>query len=241
MTAVAEHRLAARLQHLLQPVPQAPLPLPGIEVAVGYLTAESALRVGGDWFHAESLADGRVLLAVGDVAGHGLAAANGMAHLRFALIGWLAIGIDDPAELLCHLNRLCVRLGITGTAVIAVFDPRTRALTWGRAGHPPPLLARDGRAAPLEMPAGLLLGAVDAATYQTLTPLLAAGDLLLLYTDGLVERRETATPTLLDQVLEGLAEASVKPGELAMDSLAARLNRPSPDDDTCTVAVRVLS
>jgi serine phosphatase RsbU (regulator of sigma subunit) len=240
LTAVAEHRLAARLQHLIQPVPREALPLPGLEVTVGYLAAESALRVGGDWFHAEALADGRVLLAVGDVAGHGLAAANGMAHLRFALIAWLAIGIDDPATLLCHLNRLCVRLGITGTAAVAVFDPPTRALTWARAGHVAPLLARDGTAAPLEMPPGLLLGADGASTYPTLTPHLAAGDLLLLYTDGLVERRRPTVPTLLDQVLEGLAAASAKPGELALDSLAGHLNRPSPDDDTCTVAVRVL-
>ena len=65
---------------------------------VSYLPAESAVRVGGDWYHAQTLPDGRVLLAVGDVAGHGLEAASGMAHLRFALIAWLSIGIHDPAH-----------------------------------------------------------------------------------------------------------------------------------------------
>nr|WP_213011781.1 PP2C family protein-serine/threonine phosphatase [Actinoplanes toevensis] len=240
VTALAEHRLAARLQHMIQPVPEAPFPLPGLQVMVGYLPAERAIRVGGDWYHAQELGDGRAVLAVGDVAGHGLAAANSMAHLRFALIAWLAIGIDDPATLMRHLNSLCTRLRVTGTAVIAVFDPANRGLTWARAGHAAPLLARGGVAMPLDLPAGLLLGADDDSTYQVLTPCLAAGDLLLLYTDGLVERRTSGGPPLLPEVMSILGAASTDHGEQALPALAARLNRPSPDDDTCTVAVRVL-
>ena len=240
LTALAEHRLAAQLQHVIQPVPAAPLFLPGLEVMVGYLPAESAVRVGGDWYHAQELADGRAVLAVGDVAGHGLGAANGMAHLRFALIAWLSIGIDDPAVLLGHLNRLSGRLRVTGTAVIAVYDPRSRALTWARAGHAAPLLARNGTATPLELPAGLLLGADDDSSYQVLTPCLMPGDLLLLYTDGLVERRVPGIPSLLSDVMKALAAASAEPPGQALRGLAPTLNRPSPDDDTCTVAVRVL-
>jgi serine phosphatase RsbU (regulator of sigma subunit) len=239
LTALAEHRLAARLQHMIQPVPEAPFPLPGLQVMVGYLPAERAIRVGGDWYHAQELDHGRAVLAVGDVAGHGLAAANSMAHLRFALIAWLAIGIDDPATLMRHLNSLCTRLRVTGTAVIAVFDPANRGLTWARAGHAAPLLARRGVTMPLDPPAGLLLGAADDSTYQVLTPCLAAGDLLLLYTDGLVERR-TSGPPLLPEVMSILGAASADHGEQALPALATRLNRPSPDDDTCTVAVRVL-
>jgi serine phosphatase RsbU (regulator of sigma subunit) len=240
MAAVAEHRLAAQLQHLIQPVPPAPIRLPGLEVMVGYLTAESAVRVGGDWYHTQELPDGRVALALGDMAGHGLAAASGMAHLRFALIGWLAIGIDEPATLLRHLNRLCVQLQLTGTAVIAVYDPVSRSLTWGRAGHAPPLLARGGTAMPLDLPAGLLLGADADATYAVLTSRLAAGDLLLFYTDGLVERRTPEAPTLLGAVLRTLAAATDEPAELSLGRLSDQLSRPSPDDDTCTLAVRVL-
>ncbi|MET3422400.1 serine phosphatase RsbU (regulator of sigma subunit) [Actinoplanes tereljensis] len=240
LTALAEHRLAARLQHMIQPVPEAPFPLPGLQVMVGYLPAERAIRVGGDWYHAQELGDGRAVLAVGDVAGHGLAAANSMAHLRFALIAWLAIGIDEPATLMRHLNSLCTRLRVTGTAVIAVYDPANRGLTWARAGHAAPLLARGGVTMPLEMPAGLLLGADDDSTYQVLTPCLSAGDLLLLYTDGLVERRALGVPALLPEVMGILGAASTDHGDQALPALAARLNRPSPDDDTCTVAVRVL-
>lgn len=238
-TALAEHRLAGQLQHLIQPVPRDPIALPGLEVVVGYLPAESVVQVGGDWYHAETLPDGRVALAVGDVAGHGLGAANGMAHLRFALIAWLSIGIDDPGTLLGHLNRLCGRLRITGTAVLGVFDPGPATFTWARAGHAAPLLARAGHAAPLDRPAGLLLGADDDAVYPVRTPTLMPGDLLLLFTDGLVERRTPGTPSLLTEVLGRLAAASGARDQLTLSRLAGELNRPSPDDDTCTLTVRV--
>jgi len=240
MTALAEHRLAGQLQQLIQPVQRDPLSLPGLQVMVSYLPAESATQVGGDWYHAQDLPDGRVVLAVGDVAGHGLGAANGMAHLRFGLIAWLSIGIDDPSALLGHLNRLCGRLRITGTAVIAVYDPCARTLAWARAGHAPPLLARAGTAEPLPRAAGLLLGAEDDAEYPMLTPRLEADDLLLFYTDGLVERRTPAEP-LLPRIRRILSAASADVGEQTVTRLAARLNTPSPDDDTCTLMVRVVA
>ncbi|MCO8271145.1 SpoIIE family protein phosphatase [Actinoplanes sp. TRM 88003] len=235
MTALAEHRLAAQLQNLIQPVPRDPLPLPGLQVLVNYRPAENTVRVGGDWYHADRLPTGQVVLAVGDVAGHGLGAANGMAHLRFALIAWLSIGLHDPAQLMTHLNRLCGQLGLTGTAVLSVYDPATRELSWARAGHAAPLLARNGEAAPLARPEGRLLGADNESYYEVHRPCLAPHDLLLLYTDGLVERR--GGPTLLPEVLDALAEASRQPDTVG--ALYTRLNRPSPDDDTCTLLVEV--
>jgi serine phosphatase RsbU (regulator of sigma subunit) len=239
ITALAEHRLAGQLQNLVQPVPRAPVVLPGCEVMVGYLPAESATRVGGDWYHAQELPGGRTVLAVGDVAGHGMSAASGMAHLRFGLIAWLSIGIDDPSALLSHLNRLCVQLRITGTAVLGVFDPATGDLAWARAGHAAPLLARNGSAGPLDLPPGLLLGAEEASVYPVRTPRLAPDDLLLLYTDGLVERRVPDDPSLLDKVTDLLAAASAEVGDRTVAQVGAQLSRPSPDDDTCTLTVRV--
>jgi serine phosphatase RsbU (regulator of sigma subunit) len=241
ITALAEHRLAGQLQNLIQPVPAAPFPLPGLEVMAGYLPAESAVRVGGDWYHAQELPDGRAVLAVGDVAGHGMGAASGMAHLRFALIAWLSIGVDDPSALMSHLNRLCLQLRITGTAVLAVFDPAAGELAWARAGHAPPLLAREGAAAPLEMPPGLLLGAEAGAVYPLCTLGLTRDDLLLFYTDGLVERRTPGEPALLAEVTDLVAAASAEVDDGTVARLAARLNRPSPEDDTCTLTVRVLA
>jgi serine phosphatase RsbU (regulator of sigma subunit) len=240
MTALAEHRLAGQLQNMIQPVPREPFGLAGLEATVSYLPAESAVQVGGDWYHAQTLPDGQVVLAVGDVAGHGLEAANGMAHLRFALVAWLSIGIRDPGALLGHMNRLCGQLKITGTAIVAVYDPARRTLSWARAGHMAPLLARAGATDELSRPAGLLLGADDDATYPVATPGLQAGDLVLFYTDGLVERRSASTAELLDRVKQTLSGVSARPGRQTLIELRGLLHAASPDDDTCTLAVRVL-
>jgi serine phosphatase RsbU (regulator of sigma subunit) len=240
MTALAEHRLAAQLQNMIQPIPREPLRLVGLEAMVSYLPAESAVRVGGDWYHAQDLPDGRVLLAIGDVAGHGLAAASGMAHIRYSLIAWLSIGITDPGTLLAHLNRLCAQLGLTGTAVTAVYEPDSRVLRWARAGHIPPLLARSGRAAALDPPVGLLLGADPDAGYPATATGLRAGDLVLFYTDGLVERRAAPAGLRLAEVTRSLSAASADPDGDGLASLRGVLFAPSPDDDTCTLTVRVL-
>jgi serine phosphatase RsbU (regulator of sigma subunit) len=239
-SALAEHRLAAQLQNLIQPVPREPFELADLQALVSYLPAESAMQVGGDWYHADALPDGSVVLAVGDVAGHGLEAANGMAHLRFSLIAWLSIGIRDPGVLLSHLNRLCRQLRITATAVIAVYDPAPRTLAWSRAGHLPPLLARAGAVNDLEGPKQLLLGADNAATYPVVTDLLQGDDLILLYTDGLIERRSTGTETMLDQVKKALSAVSVEPGPQSLMRLGGMLRYANPDDDTCTLALRVM-
>ncbi|MEV7327760.1 SpoIIE family protein phosphatase [Micromonospora sp. NPDC093244] len=238
-TALAEHRLAGQLQNLIQPVPRDVFGLAGLEAMVTYQPAESAARVGGDWYHAQTLPDGTVVLAVGDVAGHGLDAASGMAHLRFALVAWLSIGIHDPAELVGHLDRLCGQLAITATAVVAVYDPATRELCWARAGHLAPLLSRAGETGPLDLPPGLLLGADAGAAYGVRAARLRPGDLVLFYTDGLVERRVPADAPL-EQVVVTLSAFTAGPGEPALGRLRELLHHPNPDDDTCTLAVRVL-
>jgi serine phosphatase RsbU (regulator of sigma subunit) len=240
ITALAEHRLAAQLQNMIQPVPREPLTLADVEVLVSYLPAESALQVGGDWYHAQALPDRKVVLAIGDVAGHGLEAANGMAHLRFALIGWLSIGIRDPETLLAHMNNLSYELKITGTALIAIYDPPTRTLRWAVAGHMSPLLCRTGKTEELGRPPGLLLGADAEATYTRVTSQLQAHDLVLLYTDGLVERRGQNSTVLLDKVTEAMCAVSEHATGPNLAELRDLLNSASPDDDTCTVAVRVL-
>ncbi len=240
LSALAEHRLAAQLQQMIQPVPREPLRLAGLEATVSYLPAESAVRVGGDWYHAQDVADGRVLVAIGDVAGHGLAAASGMAHLRYGLVAWLSIGITDPGTLLAHVNSLCAQLRLTGTAVIGVYDRASGTFRWARAGHLPPLLARAGEAAALAPPAGMLLGAEPAATYPEVSTLLCPGDLLLLYTDGLTERRTDPEGRRLAAVTRALSAASAGTDTRPLAELRTLLSTPSPDDDTCTLVLRVL-
>ncbi|MEU8658640.1 PP2C family protein-serine/threonine phosphatase [Actinoplanes philippinensis] len=239
MTALAEHRLAAQLQNMIQPVPRTPFVLAGLEAMVSYLPAESTAQVGGDWYHAQTLPDGLVALAIGDVAGHGLEAASGMAHLRFALVAWLSIGIREPGELLRHMNHLCAQLGITGTALVAIYDPQTRELPWARAGHLPPLLARDGQVTELNRPPGLLLGAEPETDFPTATTDLKPDDLLLFYTDGLIERRDDGTDTRSAQIHGHLATVCATPGDNPLPRIHHLLHAPSPDDDTCTLAVHI--
>lgn len=241
LTALAEHRLAAQLQSLIQPVPSDPFPLAGLEAVVSYVPAESALRVGGDWYHAQTLPDGLVALAIGDVAGHGLEAASGMAHLRFALVAWLSIGIRDPGALIGYLNRLCDQLDITGTAIVGFYDPATRVLSWSCAGHPPPLLARAATSDEMARPTGMLLGAAADTAYSVDAPQLRAHDLVLFYTDGLIERRAASIAEQTGQLKQALSAGSAAPTAHTLVQLRGRLSYANPYDDTCILAIRVLA
>ncbi|WP_196279144.1 PP2C family protein-serine/threonine phosphatase [Catellatospora vulcania] len=235
LTTLAEHRLAGRLQQIIQPVPEDVVELGCVQALVRYLPAENSVRVGGDWYHALTLPAGRVLLAVGDVVGHGLPAATAMAHLRYSLTAWTSVGIGDPAQLLRHMNTLCLQLNTTATAVIAVYDPADGMLVWGRAGHPLPLLGSAGKAQPLPWLDGLLLGASAQAEYPLGRVRLRPQDVLLLYTDGLVERREGDSDQALQEVSRALAVLSGP----AAPPLATLLPPSNPHDDTCVLAARV--
>ncbi|WP_433290707.1 SpoIIE family protein phosphatase [Actinoplanes sp. CA-030573] len=237
-----EHELAGHLQRIIQPVPEGPIELPGVKVALRYLPAGQESLVGGDWYQATQLRDGTVLLAVGDVAGHGTPAATTMAQLRHALRA-LAVTTSDPGVLLGQLNRLTCDLErdnpeLSATAVVARFDPARQEITWAQAGHPPPLLNRGGRTMPLERPPGPILGVVDDAVYPTARMGFHPGDVLLLYTDGLVEHRRRGLDDGLAQVMRTVDEAVAASPEQPLAQLLARLRRANPDDDTCILAAR---
>jgi serine phosphatase RsbU (regulator of sigma subunit) len=176
------------------------------------------------------------------VAGHGTLAATTMAQLRYSLRA-LAVTTTDPAVLLGHLNRITCDLDeerpeTAATAIVARFEPGPRRLTWAQAGHPPPLLSRGGRTGPLPRPAGPMLGVVENATYERAELRLAVGDLLLFYTDGLVEHRCRSLDEGLDAVIRTVDEAvAAAPGQ-PLTGLVSRLRRANPDDDTCILAVR---
>ncbi|MBB5873427.1 serine phosphatase RsbU (regulator of sigma subunit) [Allocatelliglobosispora scoriae] len=238
LSALAEHRLAGQLQQVIQPLPSDPIDLPGVQVLVRYVPAGSPVQVGGDWYHAIETADGRVVLAIGDVVGHGLASATAMAQLRYALTAWTSIGISDPGPLMSHLNGLCLRLGTTSTAVIALFDPADGSLRWARGGHLPPLHTRGGRVTALPHPQGLLLGASAAAVYPEAMVHLDSADLLLFYTDGLVERRGHDQEEILTRVVDTLSAAD-EGAAGAWSAVDGLLEYASPDDDTCLLAVRI--
>ncbi|MGW1362780.1 SpoIIE family protein phosphatase [Streptomyces chartreusis] len=232
------NRLTLQLQHAIMPPAQAPLDAPGLQVAVRYRPAETQHLVGGDWYDAVVLPSRLVLLCVGDVAGHGIDAATSMVVLRNALRG-LAVTGARPAQLLSWLNMVAHHLtgGVTATAVCGLYDPERRTLRWARAGHLPPVLLRDGEATPLPLVKGLLIGAVPEATYEEHEVQLAVDDTLLMYTDGLIERRDRSVEESLTQLLA--AARTVPP---TLDQQLDRLltySKSDTDDDTCIVGVRV--
>jgi serine phosphatase RsbU (regulator of sigma subunit) len=238
----AEHQLAAELQQIVLPIPAAPIDLPGLRVAVRYLPAEQASRVGGDWYHAATTDDGNVMLAVGDVAGHGLRAAAAMAQLRHVLAALTITTTTDPAELLTQLNRLLYAAGsvTTATAIVGRYHPVTRTLVWAQAGHPAPLHTRAGATVQPTRPAGPLLGALRMATYHNATLTLDPGDLLLFYTDGLIEHRSHTLEQGIAPIIATLNRISAAGSQQPLADLLAQMRRANPDDDTCILAARPL-
>jgi serine phosphatase RsbU (regulator of sigma subunit) len=211
----------------------------GLRVAVRYRPAAQEELVGGDWYDAVVLPNKQILVSVGDITGHGIKGATGMVALRNALRGLAATGAG-PGQLLKWLNLVAHHLSdnIIATALCGVYDPLTRVLRWARAGHLPPVLIRNQTGELLPMLPGLLLGALGEASYVEGEVQLEPGDTLLLYTDGLVERRDVP----LDECLERLCAAvSGPPRELEtmLDELLATSDS-NTDDDTCVVGIQLL-
>ena len=233
-----EHLLALRLQQAIMPPDEEPVEAAGIDVAVRYRPVGEGHLVGGDWYDTLLLPSKDVLLVVGDVAGHGIDAVTGMVAARNSLRG-LAITGAGPAELIRMLNGVMCDLtsGVVGTVVCGRYNPDTHVLRWARAGHLPPVLVRDGTAAELPLPGGVLLGMDPDATYEEATQSLRPGDTLLLFTDGLIERRG-------DSIMDVLKEfvATLGPPEMSAAAQADRIlaNAVSDtEDDACLVAVRI--
>lgn len=189
--ARTERRMALELQEAVLPAWRGSLQLPSkevgaLDIAAHYLPSESSSLIGGDWYDALQLPDGRTALTVGDLTGHGIQATSAMAMLLGALRGMAVAGIE-PGTLMGHLNQLLessVQPAL-GSAVCCRFDPSTGILAWAQAGHPAPLLFRDGEGRPLLPPDGVLLGAISGAAYEQNEVHLLAGDVLVLHTDGL--------------------------------------------------------
>ncbi len=235
-----EHARAAALQAAVLPnhLPD----VAGLEVAVCYEPADAAHGLGGDWYDVMALPEHQSYLAVGDVVGHGLPAVEDMAQLR-ASGRALAVQGLSPAHLLADLNTVTrhASQGKYATMAVAVFDPAAGLLLHGSAGHPPPLLRRCGSdtVTQLDGGRGLVLGVVREATYAQNQVAIASGDIVVMYTDGLVERRgediETGMLRAQEHIARWKPDASLHD---ACSELIASLAPPPRRDDVCVLAVR---
>lgn len=225
----AEVSAARAIQRTLLPTS---LPsVPGWSVDARYEPAGTG-QVGGDWYDALPLTDGRLALVVGDVTGHGLATAAAMGQLRNATRAYL-VDAAPPATVLARVGALA-RWSLPGqmaTMVIAVLDPATGDVEYAKAGHLPPLVVRaDGSAAWEPVRGSQLIGLLDAeppTTHLSLAP----GDALLLLTDGVVERRGESLRVGLERAVADVG----RPRAGDLDTLVARLRDPASDDDATLV------
>jgi serine phosphatase RsbU (regulator of sigma subunit) len=233
-----ERHVTLELQRAILPLHDEPFDLPGLRAMVRYLPASSASRVGGDWYITAELPSGHVLLAIGDVAGHGLSAAAGMARLRGALAG-LSITGAPPQQLVGWLNDLVWHVAPEHTAsvIAGYFEPVSGMFTWAQAGHPAPVLVRGSSATTLPQPDGILLGA-GRLPYAAATVQLEASDVLLLYSDGLIERRDRSIDEGVATLLAA-ARGNSDP-DLVISAILRALGSTDPEDDTCLVALQVI-
>jgi serine phosphatase RsbU (regulator of sigma subunit) len=197
--------------------------------------------VGGDWYDAFALPDGGTMLVIGDVAGHDVAAAATMAEARGVLRGIAQTLESAPAAVLTALDRALERLGdhtlITAVVVTVHPDPDGARLCWSSAGHPPPLLLTDGGVQRLDDGPDVLLGVGGTTERHDQDLLLRPGDALLLYTDGLVERRGMPLDEGIDWLAGRLAAFGGRPLAELADALLAETTA-GRDDDVAVLAVR---
>ncbi|MGW5668046.1 SpoIIE family protein phosphatase [Micromonospora sp. NPDC003776] len=228
-----EHRIAVTLQRSLLPrrLPE----VAGLDLAVRYEPASAQTEVGGDFYELVML-DGHLLVAVGDVAGHSLHAATVMAELRHAVRAYAVEG-HQPGVILDRVNELMRTLlpNEQATLCLLLLHPGSGLVRLASAGHLPPLISRDGRVEFVQHAAPLL--GVRAPRPPDLEFVLPAGATLVLYTDGLIERRDTT-------IDDGLAALSVVAAEVDHDldlfcqRLLVELAPPEIHDDVAVVAVR---
>jgi serine phosphatase RsbU (regulator of sigma subunit) len=230
----AQRTVADQLQRSLFP---GELPvIPGLQLAARSTPGNSSMRVGGDWYDVVLLPSGEVGLVVGDVVGHDLSAASAMGQIRAALRAF-AVHETSPATVLARVDTMVNILGVSDltTCLYAIVNPATGAFRWSSAGHLNPLVIEaSGEARLLRGDPGPPLGVSDTAEYVERAAQIPPGGSVLIYTDGLVERRSSSISEGLAR-LESIRMPSSDPESLCDHVLAALLGYDSPASDDVTV------
>jgi serine phosphatase RsbU (regulator of sigma subunit)/anti-sigma regulatory factor (Ser/Thr protein kinase) len=236
--AKKEHQIAETLQRSL--LPDRLPTIPGVRLAARYVPATADVRVGGDWYDVVQLPGGLVGLAIGDVAGHGIQAAATMGQLRMALRVY-ALQDPTPATVLRGVHQLVSQLPMPEmvTLMYLVFDPATHQVRFTNAGHPPALVIANGQSTYLGDGLAPPVGVTADDQFTESGHELPAGATLLLYTDGLIERRGESIQVGLDRLSSEAAARETSDLEVLCDSLLSSLVEPdSIADDIALVALR---
>jgi serine phosphatase RsbU (regulator of sigma subunit) len=222
-----EKRVADALQEAFQ---QKHLPQPpGVVLNATYVPAATSARVGGDWYDAFELPTGRVLFSIGDVAGHGIEAAVVMTRARQAILA-AALQENDPARVLERANAtIFLQDGVMVTAICGFIDPHNGEIVYATAGHPAPVLARAAKAATMLPSDGVPLGIFADSKYRTFNAQAAPDDVLVLYTDGVIEFERDPVRGVA-RLLETAARAATSANP-AVELFAAVFGSNQPLDD----------
>nr|WP_245687597.1 GAF domain-containing SpoIIE family protein phosphatase [Peterkaempfera griseoplana] len=217
----------------------------GLGMTARYLPAPDASEVGGDWYDAFTLADGATALAVGDVVGHDLEAAAGMAQLRNMLRAYAWMHGQMPGEVVDWLDHATgaitqVSMATMIFARLAGTDDGQFELHWTNAGHPPPLLvSHEGVTRYLTEGHGVLLGIQSKQARPGASVTLERGSTLVLYTDGLIEAPGHSIDEGLENLRRHAASLAHRPLEQFTDLLLQRTRPPRNEDDVALLAIRV--
>jgi serine phosphatase RsbU (regulator of sigma subunit) len=230
-----EHRIAETLQRSM--LPQLP-ELPGVELAARYFPSSHDSQVAGDWYDVISLSGDKLGLVVGDVVGHGLSAAAAMAQIRMGLRAYAMSG-DGPAATLTAVNRMVMELhpGTMATLLYAEYDPGAGVVRVANAGHPPPLVT-GAKAGFLECAPALPIGVAGDFACDETEHALTTGSTLVLFTDGLVERRGETIDNGLDALSRASGVGSTADIEALCDYITMAMDVASSTDDVAVLAVR---
>jgi anti-sigma regulatory factor (Ser/Thr protein kinase) len=239
--AEREHRIAEALQRSLLP---ASLPtIPGVAMAARYVAATTEMEIGGDWYDVVQLPHGRVGVAIGDVAGHGLAATSTMGQLRMGLRAY-ALDYPSPAEVVRRLHLLAQTMQVAelATLLYLVLDPGSESISFASAGHIPPLVIRSGGEAEyIDGRHGPPIGAAEhAEQYEEDEVRLEPGSTLVLFTDGLIERRGSSLREGLDRLREVATGAAPDVDALCTRLVSSMLGE-DVSDDVALLAIRPVS
>jgi PAS domain S-box-containing protein len=236
-----EHRIAETLQRSLLPdrLPQ----LPGLAVAARYRPAAAEAEVGGDWYDVLPIPGGGVGLVMGDVAGKGLAAASMVGRLRSALRAYALEG-HAPSRVLEQLNRLVwteAEESQMATLIYVVVDPGEGEIRWVNAGHLPPLLLVDGGGPDfLEGGSSVPLGVLPFPEFEEIAVPMDPGALVVLYTDGLVERPGENIDSGMNRLAAAVGAAPFEPEQLCDQLLGELVPRGGAADDVALLTLRAV-
>jgi serine phosphatase RsbU (regulator of sigma subunit) len=231
-----QRTVAYTLQHSLLPdrLPD----VDGLDLGVRYVAGVEGVDIGGDWYDVMTMDDGRVFFVVGDVSGRGLRAATVMASLRYSIRAYATQG-DDPATVLTKLSNILSvsRDGSFATVLCGVIDVPGHRVTIASAGHPYPLLVSNGQSTFVSTLNGVPVGVAASAEYESVTMSMPTDATLLVFTDGLVERRGEALDTGFERLRVAAFDTNGSLEDL-LTKVVADVSFAGSEDDTAVLGIR---